>query len=80
MLTENRPTVGPGDGKRLMSVRELAHYTSLSYAAARLLVVTGAIPRVRLPALRGEGEMKRIIVDRRDVDAWIDSHKEGDFR
>lgn len=69
-------TAGPAP--RLMSVDALANYMGLSYGTVRELVINGHLPSVRLPNPRaGDGRvMKRLLVDRADVDAFIEKHRE----
>lgn len=74
--TEARP--GGTTPRRLLSLHALADYLSISYAAARELVIYGHVPSVRLPNPRaGDGRvMKRLLVDLADVDAFIEKHRE----
>jgi excisionase family DNA binding protein len=60
-----------------MSIQQVAEYVGLSYEAVRLLVVRGDIPNVRPPSCLSRGEAsRRRLLDRADVDAWIESLKE----
>lgn len=65
----------PKTESRLLSIRELAAYLSLSYSQARELVVYRQLRRVALPSPRNGQVMERLLVDRRDADAWIEQHK-----
>ena len=75
---------------RLMDLNEMGAYLGVSYWTARDLVLTGKVPRVRIPlsfrqvrkrgkAFKVEAEaglnLRRILVDRRDLDPLIDSWK-----
>lgn len=63
--------------QRLMSVHSAATYTSLSYSEVYLAVQSGAIPAYRLLSPRADGKMiKRILIERSDLDRWIDNNKE----
>lgn len=72
--TEDKPAAS----RRLLSLNALAEYLSISYAAARELVIYGHVPSVRLPNPRsGDGRvMKRLLVDIADADAFIERHRE----
>lgn len=72
--TAEQVTVAP----RLMSIHQLAAYLSISYYAARELVIFGHLPSVKLPCPRANDgrAMKRLLVRREDVDRWIDQHTE----
>ena len=71
------PSVSP----RLLSLQQMAEYLGCSYWTARDWVLAGLIPVVDLPPLRSrEGErprknLRRILVDRVDLDAFIDARK-----
>ena len=60
----------PTNSKRLMRLKEGAVYISLSRRKVRALVQRGEIPIVR------DGEHSPWLLDVRDLDAWIDRHKE----
>lgn len=66
---------------RLLSLREGASYLGLSYWSLRDYVLAGLIPVVNLPPLRPrEGaspktSLRRILIDRRDLDRFIDERK-----
>jgi len=53
---------------RLLDYQSASHYLSLSYWSVRTLVTNGEVPHVRFG--------KRILIDREDLDIWIDQHKE----
>ncbi len=73
------PTVSP----RLLNMRQAAVYLSLSYWSLRDYVLAGLIPVIELPPLRPrEGErprktLRRVLVDVRDLDAFIEARKQG---
>jgi hypothetical protein len=66
---------------RLLDLRQAAVYLGCSYWTVRDWVLAGLIPVVELPALRPrEGErprktLRRVLVDRADLNAFIDSRK-----
>ena len=53
---------------RLLDYKSAGVYVSLSYWSLRELVLDGEIPHLRFG--------KKILIDRRDLDAWIERHKE----
>ncbi|MCI0407279.1 MAG: helix-turn-helix domain-containing protein [Acidobacteria bacterium] len=66
--------VGAGDREnepRLLDVKAAAAYLGLSPWTVRALPV----PRVRLELSNGK-ELRRVLFDRRDLDAWIEQQKE----
>lgn len=66
---------------RLVSLRQMAEYLGCSYWTARDYVLQGLVPTVDLPPLRArEGDrprttLRRVLVDRVDLDAFIDAQK-----
>ncbi len=66
---------------RLLNMRQAAEYLGCSFWTARDYVLQGLIPVVELPPLRprpGESPRKtlrRVLVDRADLDAFIDARK-----
>jgi hypothetical protein len=66
---------------RLLSMREAAEYLGCSFWTARDYILQGLIPVVEMPPLRArEGDrqrklLRRVLVDRADLDAFIDSRK-----
>ena len=71
---------------RLLNLRQAAAYLSLSYWSLRDYVLAGLVPVVELPPLRPrEGErprktLRRVLVDRADLDAFIESRKRSSER
>ncbi len=61
---------------RLFDVAGAARYASLSPWTIRDLIDTGKLPRVRLPLPSG-GELRRVLVDRDDLDGLIETWKDG---
>ncbi len=61
--------------QRLMGANEAAKYLGLSYWTLRELIWSGAIPLVQLPNKTG-GRLRRILVDRADLDRLIERSKE----
>jgi len=53
---------------RLLSYEAASRYLSLSYWSVRTMVTGGQIPHIR--------SGKRILIDREDLDIWIDQHKD----
>ena len=72
-------TVSP----RLLSLDQMAVYLGCSYWTARDWVLAGLVPVVELPPLRPrEGErarktLRRVLVDREDLDRLIEARKSG---
>jgi hypothetical protein len=69
---------------RLLNMRQTAEYLGCSFWTARDYILQGLIPVVDLPPLRPrEGErrrknLRRVLVDRADLDAFIESRKRRD--
>ncbi len=64
---------------RLLDLRAAGRYLGLSYWTVRDLVFAGALPTVKLPCPRaGDGRaIRRVLIDRRDLDALIERHREA---
>ena len=66
---------------RLLNMRQAAEYLGCSFWTARDYILQGLIPVVELPPLRPrEGErprrtLRRVLVDRADLDTFIDARK-----
>lgn len=80
LIAMNRPSresVAP----RLLNMRQAAEYLGCSFWTARDYILQGLIPVVELPPLRSrEGErprktLRRVVVDRADLDAFIEARK-----
>jgi len=71
---------------RLLNMRQAAEYLGCSFWTARDYILQGLIPVVNLPPLRPrEGDrqrktLRRVLVDRADLDAFIESRKRRDGR
>ena len=69
---------------RLLNMRQAAAYLGCSFWTARDYVLQGLIPVVDLPPLRArEGDrprktLRRVLIDRADLDAFIELHKRRD--
>ena len=69
---------------RLLNVRQAAAYLGCSFWTARDYVLQGLIPVVDLPPLRArEGDrprktLRRVLIDRADLDDFIESRKRRD--
>lgn len=80
----SRSMTGPSrDGitPRLLNVRQAAQYLGCSFWTARDYILQGLIRVVELPPLRPrEGKrprttLRRVLIDRADLDVFIDAHK-----
>jgi len=66
---------------RLLNMRQAAAYLGCSFWTARDYILQGLIPIVDLPPLRPrDGDrarkaLRRVLVDRQDLDAFIDARK-----
>lgn len=66
---------------RLMNMRQVAHYLGCSFWTARDYILQGLIPAVEMPPLQarpGERQretLRRVLVDRGDLDAFVDGRK-----
>lgn len=73
----SRDAVAP----RLLNVRQAAAYLGCSFLTARDYILQGLIPAVPMPPLRcREGErprklLRRMLIDRSDLDSFIESRK-----
>ena len=71
----------PVERPRLLNMRQAAAYLGCSFWTARDYILQGLIPIVNLPPLRHrEGDrarkaLRRVLVDRQDLDAFIDARK-----
>ena len=63
---------------RLLTVRDAARYLKVSASRFRNLVPVGTIPRVRVPIAGNSKDMRRILIDREDLDRLIESWKRGE--
>ena len=66
------------EAPRVLDLRAGAKYLGISYWSLRDLVLGGHVPAVRLPCPRvGNGRiMRRLLVDRRDLDDLIERSRE----
>jgi hypothetical protein len=66
---------------RLLNMRQAAEYLGCSFWTARDYILQGLIPVVDMPPLRArEGDrqrktLRRVLVDRADLDAFVESRK-----
>ena len=80
-LADPRPGGALWIGPRLLNLQQAAAYLGLSAWSLRDYILLGLIPTVGLPPLRPrEGErarstLRRVLVDREDLDRFIDSRK-----
>ena len=69
---------------RLLNLRQSAAYLNISYWSVRDYALAGYLPVVQLPALRpregakGKTQLRRVLIDRVDLDKFINSRK-GDM-
>jgi excisionase family DNA binding protein len=67
------PELGAGGGRaiqpRLLTIEQAASYLGRSKAAVQHMVTDGKVPTVRSD--------RRIFIDVRDLDAWIEEHKQA---
>jgi hypothetical protein len=63
---------------RLLDLKAAGAYLSVSYWTVRDLVFAGALPTVKIPCPRaGDGRaIRRILIDRKDLDAFIENNKD----
>jgi hypothetical protein len=63
---------------RLLNLNDAAAYLGISYWTMRDLVNGGQVPTIRIPSPRSSDgrSIRRILVDRRDLDAFIERNKE----
>ena len=66
-LASARTTIGPGQLYRLLDLHQAAFYLGLSYWTLRGMLHRGDLPFIRAS--------RRILVDRQDLDAWIEANK-----
>ena len=64
---------------RLLDVRAAGRYLGLSYWTVRDLIFAGTLSTVKFPCPRaGDGRViRRVLIDRRDLDALIEEHREA---
>lgn len=71
---------------RLLNMRQAAQYLGCSFWTARDYILQGLIPVVDLPPLRArDGDrqkktLRRVLVDRCDLDAFIDGRRRATMR
>jgi hypothetical protein len=77
-----RTSVEPtSESPRCLNLHQAADYLGVSYWTLRDYTLQGLIPVVHLPGLRArEGDrqrasLRRVVIDRRDLDAFLDSLK-----
>ena len=66
---------------RLLNMHQAASYLGCSFWTARDYVLQGLLPAVDMPPLRprpGDRQrqtLRRVLIDRADLDAFVESHK-----
>ena len=74
----NRPEAAP---PRLLNMRQVAAYMGCSFWTARDYILQGLIPSIDMPPLkarpgdRQRRTLRRVLVDRADLDAFIETRK-----
>jgi hypothetical protein len=83
VVAASTPGITSVSGPRLMNLRQGAVYIGVSYWSLRDYVLQGLIPTVQMPPLRTrEGgrqpapTLRRVLIDRLDLDAFIESRKQ----
>jgi len=61
---------------RLLSLKDGARYMGVSPWVVRQFMDSGALPRVRL-TLPGGAEIRKVLLDVRDLDQLVDRSREG---
>jgi hypothetical protein len=70
-----------GDGPRLLNLHQAATYIGVSYWTMRDWLIAGYLPVVELPPMqpragqRPRRALRRTLIDRGDLDAFISSRK-----
>lgn len=79
--TETNADATPTERPRLLSMRQAAAYLGCSFWTARDYVIQGLIPSVDMPPLaprpgsRRRKTLRRVLIDRADLDAFIASRR-----
>lgn len=79
--TETTTDAAPTEKPRLLSMRQAAAYLGCSFWTARDYVIQGLIPSVDMPPLaprpgsRRRKTLRRVLIDRADLDAFIASRR-----
>lgn len=79
--TEMNTDPAPTEKPRLLSMRQAAAYLGCSFWTARDYVIQGLIPSVDMPPLaprpgsRRRKTLRRVLIDRADLDAFIASRR-----
>ena len=79
--TETTTDAVPTEKPRLLSMRQAAAYLGCSFWTARDYVIQGLIPSVDMPPLaprpgsRRRKTLRRVLIDRADLDAFIASRR-----
>ena len=66
---------------RLLNMRQAAQYLGCSFWTARDYILQGLIPAIDMPPLkarpgdRQRRTLRRVLVDREDIDAFVESRK-----
>ena len=79
--TDTNTDAAPTEKPRLLSMRQAAAYLGCSFWTARDYVIQGLIPSVDMPPLaprpgsRRRKTLRRVLIDRADLDAFIASRR-----
>ena len=77
-MAANRPAKKAFDvAGRLIGVQQAAAYLGLSAWTIRDLIHSGHLPRVALPGRRPGETMRRVLIDRADLDALVERFREA---
>lgn len=65
---------------RLLDLRAAAAYIGLSYWTLRDMTLSGILPTVKIPCPRArDGRViRRVLIDRQDLDRFIEANKESE--
>jgi excisionase family DNA binding protein len=70
--TKDRKSFAPSFVPRLMSLEVAAQYLSISYWTVRDLIQAGKIPTRKIHRTTDGETIRRILIDRADLDAFVD--------
>lgn len=68
------------DEPRCMNLKSAARYSGISYHSLRLMALNGVLPLVELPGLTGKGQLRRLLIEKADLDELINRSKRKGMR